>query len=211
MAGKGCVAVVADKRLGAGNALIGDGACRVLECGDRAVVAMRGLHADVQTLFEDLDSRLRLRWIEAGGRGTRAWIEPSALAAMVSVMLYAARLSPEEAHWFLEPIVAGLSRKGDAYLCAQDSLGAQLVSSKYVVVGTAAHSLHGACEALYEPDLDPHQLRDLAVRCMSAGLHRDCLSGRTLVVHLITPDGHTKSDHSVTFLSSTPRSSSSSP
>mmetsp|Transcript_5464 Transcript_5464/g.22652 ORF Transcript_5464/g.22652 Transcript_5464/m.22652 type:complete len:90 (-) Transcript_5464:1593-1862(-) len=40
--------------------------CRVLECGDRAVVALRGLHADAQAMLEDLDLRLRLRWIAHG-------------------------------------------------------------------------------------------------------------------------------------------------
>lgn len=192
MAGSKCVVVVADSRLGTGNALVDDSACRVLECGSNCVVAMRGLHADVQTLLEDIDCRLRLRWIQAGGReaGPRATLEPEGLSAMLSVLLYGTRLSSDkQTPYFLEPIVAGVSRTGRTYLCAQDSLGAELVSRSYVVAGTAAHSLHGACEALFAPDLEPEDLLKLAVRCMAAGLNRDCLSGRSVDVYMIAPGG----------------------
>lgn len=207
MAGKSCVAVVTDSRLGTANSLVSEGACRVLECGNRCVVAMRGLHADVQFLLEELDARLRLRWIQAGGEenGPRATLEPEALSALLSVLLYGTRLSTEEktASYFLEPIVAGVTRKGETYLCAQDSLGAKLVADDYVVAGTAAHSLHGACEALYEPDLEPDELVEVATRCMVAGLNRDCLSGRTLAVYVVTPDGI--ANKSPSRLKTTPR------
>lgn len=189
MGGKQCVVVVADKRLGAGNALIGEEACRVLDCG-RSVVAMRGLHGDVQTMLEDLDVRLRLHHLETGRR-----LEPNKLAALLSNMLYAGRAAP----FFVEPVVAGL-KGATPYLCGMDSLGAQLVSDTYVVAGTAAYSLHGACEALYRPDLDPAKLVDLAVRCMAAGLNRDCLSGRSVVVHLITDDGLVVTDRALADL-----------
>eukprot|EP00633_Aureoumbra_lagunensis_P001422 CAMPEP_0197296362 /NCGR_PEP_ID=MMETSP0890-20130614/38198_1 /TAXON_ID=44058 ORGANISM="Aureoumbra lagunensis, Strain CCMP1510" /NCGR_SAMPLE_ID=MMETSP0890 /ASSEMBLY_ACC=CAM_ASM_000533 /LENGTH=204 /DNA_ID=CAMNT_0042772867 /DNA_START=198 /DNA_END=812 /DNA_ORIENTATION=- len=187
MAGKSCVAVVVDTRLGVGNAVIGDVGCRVLECGDSSMLALRGLQADVETLLEEVDARLRLRWIQDGGigPGPRSFIQPDKLSAMVSIMLYNSRLSTQ-GHYFLEPIIAGVKRNGEAYLCAQDPLGAQLRSKSYVVAGTAAHSLHGACEALYEPDLEPDALLDISLRCMTAGLNRDCLSGRKVAVYLLT-------------------------
>ena len=90
MAGKKSVALVLDKRLGQGNALVGDEACRVLECGPRAVLALRGLQGDVQTLLEDVDAKLRLRRLE---EGPSAESEPKAVSALVSVMLYGGRLS----------------------------------------------------------------------------------------------------------------------
>ena len=90
MAGKKSVALVLDKRLGQGNALVGDEACRVLECGPRAVLALRGLQGDVQTLLEDVDAKLRLRRLE---EGPSAASEPKAVSALVSVMLYGGRLS----------------------------------------------------------------------------------------------------------------------
>ena len=54
MAGKDSVALVLDRRLGAGNNLIGDEAQRVLEAGPRSLLAVRGLQGDVQTLLEDV-------------------------------------------------------------------------------------------------------------------------------------------------------------
>ena len=194
MAGKKSVALVLDKRLGQGNALVGDEACRVLECGPRAVLALRGLQGDVQTLLEDVDAKLRLRRLE---EGPSAASEPKAVSALVSVMLYGGRLSGGAPGYAVEPVICGLGADGAPYLCAQDGLGARMVSDTFVVAGTAASSLYGACEATFEADLEGDALLDAALAAMAAGLDRDCLSGREVVVHVVTRDGTTSMERTL--------------
>lgn len=188
MAGRDSVTLVLDKRLGQGNTLVGDEACRALKCGPAAVLALRGLQGDVQTLLEDVDAKLRLRRIE---EGDGAMADPRSVAALVSVLLYGGRIEAGKPGYLVEPVVAGLRGDGAPYLCAQDGLGARLESSTFVVAGTAATSLYGACEAIYEPDLDADALTEAALAAMAAGLDRDCLSGRDVMVHRITPAGAT--------------------
>ena len=66
LAGRDAAVLVLDKRIGAGNNLIGDECCRVLEASKRALLAVRGIQGDVQSLLEDVAARLRLRRLEEG-------------------------------------------------------------------------------------------------------------------------------------------------
>ena len=88
LAGRDAAVLVLDKRIGAGNNLIGDECCRVLEASKRALLAVRGIQGDVQSLLEDVAARLRLRRLEEGDDACQ---EPKTLAALVSVMLYGQR------------------------------------------------------------------------------------------------------------------------
>jgi len=189
MAGKECVTLIVDKRLGQGNNLVGDEACRALVCGPRSLLALRGLQGDVQTLLEDVDARLRLRRIE---EGPDAMADPSAVASLVSILLYGGRVEAGKPGYMVEPVIAGLRGDGTPYLCCQDGLGSKLESPTFVVAGTAATALYGACEALYEPDLDADALTDLALAATASGLDRDSLSGRDVLVYRVTRDGTTK-------------------
>ena len=101
---------------------------------------------------------------------------------------------PRRPGYLVEPVVCGLDRRGRPYLCAQDGLGARMEAATFVVAGTAATSLYGAAEALFEPDLESAALVDAACGAMAAGLDRDCLAGRDVVVHLVTPDGATREE-----------------
>ena len=78
------------------------------------------------------------------------------------------------------------------FLCSQDSLGAQMVTKEYVVASSSCSpSLYGCCEAMYEPNLPPEELRQLAAKILLAAMDRDCLSGADAVVHVITEAGVT--------------------
>ena len=143
--------LVLDKRIGAGNNLIGDECCRVLEASKRSLLAVRGIQGDVQSLLEDVAARLRLRRLEEGDDACQ---EPKTLASLVSVMLYGQRARGGAPGYSVEPVIAGLDKDGEPYLCAQDGLGAKMTSRTFVVAGTAAQSLYGSCEALYKPDLE---------------------------------------------------------
>lgn len=191
MAGKDAAVLVLDKRIGAGNNLVGDECCRVLEAGPRSLLAVRGIQGDVQSLLEDVAARLRLRRLEEGDQAAR---EPKTLASLVSVMLYGQRAKGGAPGYAVEPVICGIDRDGAPYLCAQDGLGARMTSQTFVVAGTASQSLYGSCEALYRPDLATDELVEAACGAMSAGLDRDCLAGRDVSVHVVTCDGVRRED-----------------
>ena len=191
MAGKDSAVLVLDKRIGAGNNLIGDECCRVLEASKRSLLAVRGIQGDVQSLLEDVAARLRLRRLEEGDDACQ---EPKTLASLVSVMLYGQRARGGAPGYSVEPVIAGLDANGEPYLCAQDGLGAKMTSRTFVVAGTAAQSLYGSCEALYKPDLAEADLVEAACGAMAAGLDRDCLAGRDVAVHVVSSTGVRRED-----------------
>ena len=65
MAGRDAAVLVLDKRIGAGNNLIGDECCRVLEASKRSLLAVRGIQGDVQSLLEDVAARLQQALVKA--------------------------------------------------------------------------------------------------------------------------------------------------
>ena len=85
MAGRDAAVLVLDKRIGAGNNLIGDECCRVLEASKRSLLAVRGIQGDVQSLLEDVAARLRLRRLEEGDDACQ---EPKTLAALVLSLIH---------------------------------------------------------------------------------------------------------------------------
>ena len=118
MTGDRCVALAVDRRVGVGpqtltsrspavpsgggggggggaRALWAGGAERVLHCDGRLLLGATGLRADAVSLLTDVDACLRALRVEhaadRGGAGGRA-LEPVALAALVSRLLYGERL-----------------------------------------------------------------------------------------------------------------------
>ncbi|EPY43914.1 hypothetical protein AGDE_00006 [Angomonas deanei] len=79
-------------------------------------------------------------------------------------MLYEARFGP----WFVEPVIASIdSKTGEVYLTAMDLIGAPCEPEDYVCAGTCAESLHGMCETLWRPNLEPEELFEVAAQSMT--------------------------------------------
>jgi 20S proteasome subunit beta 3 len=70
-----------------------------------------------------------------------------------------------------------------------DLIGAPVFTTDFVVSGTCTSNLHGMCEAMYRPDLEPEELFEVLSQCLLSAIDRDALSGWGAVVHIITPDG----------------------
>ena len=74
-----------------------------------------------------------------------------------------------------------------------DLIGAPVFAEDFSVAGTCTPNLHGMCEALYRPDMEPDELFEVLSQSLLAAVDRDALSGWGAVVHIITPEGvHTK-------------------
>lgn len=112
-------------------------------------------------------------------------ISPRAFAHLVSSTQYGKRWGP----YFVEPIVAGLGKDNEPFICSMDVIGCINWAKDFVVSGTAAPQLFGICEALYEPDLEPEQLFECLSQCLLNAVDRNALSGWGALVHVMYTGG----------------------
>ena len=180
MAGKNCVGIACDLRLGAQAQTIAMDFEKVFPINEKLYVGLTGLASDVLTLDQLLKSRVNLYKL----RENRD-IKPETFSALLSTMLYEKRFGP----WFCEPVVAGLKEDGTPFLSGMDLIGAPVFTDDFCVSGTCTPNLHGMCEALYRPDMNPDELFEVLSQSLLNAVDRDALSGWGAVVHIITPEG----------------------
>jgi len=180
MAGKNCVGICSDKRLGQQALTIAMDFEKVFRVTDKVYTGLTGLASDVISLDQLLKFRTNLYKLRENRE-----IKPEAFSALLSSMLYEKRFSP----WFCEPIVAGLKDDNTPFLSGMDLIGAPVFTDDFVVSGTCTSNLHGLCETLYRPDMDADELFEVLSQCLLASVERDALSGWGAVVHIITPEG----------------------
>lgn len=180
MGGKNCVAICSDLRLGVQHQTVAKDFKKIFRISDKVMVGLTGLATDVISLDQLLQFKCNMyRFAE------HREVKPETFAALLSTLLYEKRFSP----WFCEPVVAGLTEDNTPYISAMDLLGAPVVTKAFAVSGTCTSNLHGMCEALYKPDLEPDELFEVVSQCLLAAVDRDALSGWGAEVHIITPEG----------------------
>ncbi|KAJ2762247.1 proteasome core particle subunit beta 3 [Coemansia nantahalensis] len=182
MVGKGCVAIASDKRLGQRALTVDMDFQKVFPMTERTYVGLPGLATDVKTLHD----RFRMHVNLYKHREERT-IEPETFANMVSHTLYERRFGP----YFVEPVVAGLDKNDQPFICGMDLIGCLNYAKDFIVSGTADNNLFGMCESLWEPDLEPEDLFETVSQCLLNAVDRDAMSGWGAVVHIITPSGVT--------------------
>ncbi|KAI7879009.1 N-terminal nucleophile aminohydrolase [Lichtheimia hyalospora FSU 10163] len=179
MVGKNCVAIAADKRLGQQFMTVSTEFQKIFRGAEKSFIGLPGLATDVLTLAE----RFRFKTNMYKMREERE-IEPKTLAHMVSSTLYERRFGP----YFVEPVVAGLDKNNEPFICSMDLIGCINFAKDFVVSGTAGPNLYGMCESLWEPDLEPEDLFETISQALLNAQDRDALSGWGAVVHVITAD-----------------------
>jgi 20S proteasome subunit beta 3 len=180
MAGKDCVGIAADRRLGIQAQTVSTDFTKVFEMSPTLFVGLAGLATDVQTLHQLLQFRMQLYALKE-----ERDMSPQVFSHLLSTLLYEKRFGP----YFVEPIVAGLGEDGKPFLSGSDLIGATVLADDFVVSGTCTGNLYGMCETLYKPDLDPDDLFETLAQALLASVDRDALSGWGGVVHIITKDG----------------------
>ncbi|GMI32808.1 hypothetical protein TrRE_jg9230 [Triparma retinervis] len=145
MAGKDCVGIAADTRLGVQAQTVACDFKKVFKMGDKLFVGLAGLASDVQTLDQLLTFRKNLYELKEERE-----MKPKVFSAMLSSILYEKRFGP----YFAEPVVAGLDDDGKPFLSAMDLIGAPVYTDDFVVSGTCTGNLYGMCETLYKPNLE---------------------------------------------------------
>jgi len=179
MAGKDCVGIAADRRLGAQLASIATDFTKVFRMSPKLYVGLGGLATDVQTLNQLLEFRLGLYRLKEERE-----ITPKVFSHLLGQILYEKRFGP----YFVEPIVAGLDETGKPFLSGMDLIGAPVHTKDFVVTGTCTGNMYGMCESLYRPDMNPEELFETLGQALLSSVDRDAFSGWGGVVHIITKD-----------------------
>eukprot|EP00921_Rhytidocystis_pertsovi_P010540 GHVQ01016956.1.p1 GENE.GHVQ01016956.1~~GHVQ01016956.1.p1 ORF type:complete len:207 (+),score=29.71 GHVQ01016956.1:659-1279(+) len=179
MAGKGCVGIACDKRLGINRfQTVSSDFQKIYKMNDKCFLGLAGLATDVQTVAQYMQFRRNLYELREE-RGMKAQV----VSNLVGSVLYSRRFAP----FFVAPVVAGLDEKNNPVLTAFDFIGADCKAKDFVVNGTCSEQLYGVCESFWKPDMDEEQLFETLSQCLMAGLDRDCVSGWGGIVHVITP------------------------
>lgn len=186
MAGKDCVGIASDNRLGVQLQTVACDFQKVFKLSDNVFVGLAGLATDVQTLDQILRFRKDLYELREDREMT-----PKTLANLLSNLLYEKRFGP----YFVEPVVAGLDAEtGKPFLSGMDLIGAPVVEDDFVVTGTCTGNLFGMCETLFRKDMEPDQLFETLAQALLASVDRDAISGWGGVVHIMTKDGVTSKE-----------------
>jgi 20S proteasome subunit beta 3 len=179
MAGKDCVGIAADRRLGIQLHTVACDFTKVFRMQPKLYVGLGGLASDVQTLDQLLQFRLSLYKLKEERE-----MSPQVFSNMLSTLLYEKRFGP----YFCEPVVAGLDDKGKPFLSSMDLIGAPVYTDDFVVTGTCTGNMYGMCETLYKPDMNPDELFETLSQALLSSVDRDALSGWGGIVHIITKD-----------------------
>lgn len=182
MAGKDCVGIAADRRLGVQLQTIACDFQKVFKLSDRLFVGLAGLATDIQTLHQELQFRMGMYRLKEERE-----MSPKVFTHLLSTLLYEKRFGP----YFIEPIVAGLDDKNQPFVSGMDLIGATLQTDDFVVSGTCTGNLDGMCESLYKSNMDPDTLFETLAQSLLSSVDRDAVSGWGGVVHIITKDGVT--------------------
>lgn len=179
MAGKDCVAIASDLRLGSQSLGVSNKFEKIFHYG-HVFLGITGLATDVTTLSETFRYKTNLYKL----REDRP-IEPETFTQLVSSTLYERRFGP----YFVGPVVAGINSKTEKpFIAGFDLIGCIDEAKDFIVSGTASDQLFGMCESLYEPNLEAEDLFETISQALLNAADRDALSGWGAVVYIIKKD-----------------------
>ncbi|KAH9305398.1 hypothetical protein KI387_009802, partial [Taxus chinensis] len=174
-----CFAIASDRRLGVQLQTIATDFQRIFKIHDKLYLGLSGLATDAQTLYQRLVFRHKLYRLREERN-----MQPETFANLVSALLYEKRFGP----YSCQPVIAGLGDDNKPFICTMDSIGAKELAKDFVVAGTAAESLYGACKSMYKPDMGLEELFETVSQALLSSVDRDCLSGWGGQVYVVSPD-----------------------
>lgn len=180
MKGKDCVAIAADRRFGVQALTLATDFKKIFPITTKTYIGLAGLATDVQTMSEKLRFKVNMYKLREEKE-----IDTKTFAHLVSSTLYEKRFGP----YFTAPVIAGLEKNGDPFICSMDYIGCINFAKDFVVAGTASTQLYGMCESFWEPDMDSETLFEAISQSLLNGVDRDAISGWGGIVHVITKDG----------------------
>jgi len=185
MAGKDCVGIACDKRIGAQYCTLDTNFSKIYEIEQNIYLGCAGLATDAHTVSQRLKFRKNMFELRENRKVT-----PKIFASMLSNILYEKRFGP----YYTEPIVAAMDENGKPFLCFTDLIGCLAVVDHFVCTGNAAEQTMGICEALWEPDLEADALLETLSQSLINAMERDAGTGHGALVYIIEKDKVTISE-----------------
>ncbi|XP_074605237.1 proteasome subunit beta type-3 [Brevipalpus obovatus] len=180
VAGKDCLVLLCDRRLGVKMTAISMNHSKIYQVNPHLYLLLPGLATDALTVFQKLSFRINMYELEQGRK-----ISAKVLSSMVSNLLYEHRFGP----YFVGPIVAGLDPEtGEVFLNGMDLIGAGERKKDFVFSGHNSDQAMGTAEALWEPDMSPEHLFEMASQAFLSACDRDAGTGYGAIVYIVEKD-----------------------
>jgi len=180
MKGKECVAIASDLGFYGERYISGNNTPKIFKVHDKLFIGMAGLLGDISSVKQIIEYEVSDFIIKEN-----RFPGQFELTAILSYLLYKNRFAP----FFIEPVLAGLDKKGNPSISSMDIIGAISESPKFSVSGSCSDGLYGICETLWKPDMSKKELFHVICKCINFNSNRDCLSGWGANIHIITKDG----------------------
>ena len=177
MKGKNCVAIASDMGFHGERQIIGTNTPKVFKIHDKLFIGLAGLLGDVSSIKQILDYEVSNFLLQEN-----RFPNHFEVTNILSNLLYKNRFTP----FFIEPILAGLTKKGDPVISSMDIIGAVSNSNKFSVSGICTDELYGICESLWKPNMSDKELFKVVSKCINFATNRDCLSGWGACVYIVT-------------------------
>ncbi|XP_022226593.1 proteasome subunit beta type-3-like [Drosophila obscura] len=183
MQGIGCVAIATDHHLGdasaPGQRIAGDFK-KVFQVGPRMFVGLTGFVADVNTVWDRIHYRQNLYEIKENRD-----MSPEAFTTMLSNLLYEYRFGP----YHVQAVVAAVNPYSlNPYICSIDLIGAPTKRDSFVFCGNCDKQMHGMCETLWTPNLEPEELFETMSQTLTHSFDRNITTGWGATVYVIEMD-----------------------
>jgi proteasome beta subunit len=174
---KDFVILSAEKRMTYGSYVVAKHVKKVFKVTDSVGAAAAGLISDMQELFRQVSSLVKLRELETGKK-----TPVKSIAKLTSKLLYSHKLYP----YYTQILIGGYVDGPGLY--SLDPLGS-VIEDNYMVIGTGAEVAIGILESGYREDLGVDEATDLVIKTIKTAIGRDALSGDGIDMMVIDKDG----------------------
>jgi len=178
-----CVVMAADRRITAGNMIVGKDFKKIWPVADNMVLTVSGVVSDVQLISKYLRSEMKLKRIRTGRDATLK--EAANLLAGWSYNLL--RGSYAIGHYLLGGVDKNGKVKGSIYDISPD--GALKEYTDYTASGSGSVFSLGVLESQYKKNMSEEEGIKLVTKALNASLQRDSASGNGFDVFVITTEG----------------------
>lgn len=174
---KDFVILSAEKRMTYGSYVVAKHVKKVFKVTDSVGAAAAGLISDMQELFRQVSSLVKLRELETGKK-----TPVKGIAKLTSKLLYSHKLYP----YYTQILIGGYVDGPGLY--SLDPLGS-VIEDNYMVIGTGVEVAIGILDSGYKEDLGVDEATDLVIKTIKTAIGRDALSGDGIDIMVIDKDG----------------------
>lgn len=179
------VVLGADRRITAGNLVIGKNYNKIMKVNDYIAVSYTGGVADAQLTNKILAAELRLQELKTRSKST-----VKAAAHLLAMLTYRNIRYPSMIPSIVGTLIAGLDEKGKASLFTVEPAGGVYEVEDYDAnFSSGMPYILGLLERQYKKDITVKEAIELAKECLKSSTQRDVGSGNGIDVFSITKSG----------------------